>query len=389
MKMAYEAEITTANPGCFLFLIDQSGSMGDRIADKPGGKTKAQGVADAINDLLNDLVAKCTRPDGVRDYFDVGVIGYAEKALPAFTGVLANRDLVPLSEVAKYRSGGKSNDIARVPISFGPVAKGDTAMCAALKRAHEVLEDWVRRHSDSYPPIVINITDGDAKDGDPVEPARYLAGLSTKDGNVLVFNCHISAEKGKPILFPYDEKGLPGYAPRLFKMSSILPPKFREVAKTLGFEVVNDTRGFAFNAELTDVVKFLDLGKHTLMAQLGAGAQMLITASSAPVTMGKEITYNIKVTDQSVTSDLHHMTIAGLIPAETTYVGADGPTRFTLVGREVRFEPVPTMKPRETVEFHIKVKAAKPGAAVFDATMRWDEFGEPIVGHDRTTIVNA
>ena len=110
--MPYEAEITRDNPGCFLFLIDQSGSMADRIADKPGGKTKAQGVADAINDLLNDLVIKCTGPDGVRDYFDVGVIGYGEKVGPAFTGVLANRDLVPLSEVAKYRSDGTSKEKA-------------------------------------------------------------------------------------------------------------------------------------------------------------------------------------------------------------------------------------------------------------------------------------
>ncbi|MDO8636446.1 MAG: VWA domain-containing protein, partial [Dehalococcoidia bacterium] len=236
--MAYEAEISRANPGCFLFLIDQSGSMAEEIADKPGGKTKAQGVADAINDLLYDLVIKCTRPDGVRDYFDVGVIGYGEKVGPAFTGILANRDLVPLSEVAKHQSR-----MGDRPLWFDPVAKGDTAMCAALKRAYEVLGGWVRRHPTSYPPIVINITDGDSKDGDPTEPAHHLASLSTKDGNVLLFNYHISSEKAKPILFPRDEKALPGFAPRLFLMSSTLPPRFREAAKDLGYDVVDDTRG--------------------------------------------------------------------------------------------------------------------------------------------------
>jgi hypothetical protein len=139
-----------------------------------------------------------------------------------------------------------------------------------------VLEDWVLRHPISYPPIVINITDGESTDGNPIEPAHQLASLSTKDGNVLIFNCHISARKDKPILFPRDAKAVPAYGPRLFQMSSILPPKFREVAKNLGFDVVDDTRGFAFNAELTDLIKFLDLGKHTLIAQLAA----------APVTPG-------------------------------------------------------------------------------------------------------
>jgi hypothetical protein len=287
-NMAYEAEITTANPGCFLFLIDQSASMADRIADKHGGKTKAQGVADAINDLLNDLVAKCTKPDGVRDYFDVGVIGYGEKVGPAFTGALANRDFVSVGDIAKHQSVGMSKGIGEMPIWFDPIAKGDTAMCAALKRAHEVLRDWVRRHPDSYPPIVINITDGEAKDGNPTEPARLLASLSTKDGNVLVFNCHISAEKGKPTLFPCDEKGLPGFAPRLFRMSSILPSRFREVAKTLGFDLAADARGFAFNAELTDLVKFMDLGKHALISHVAAiegppwtGEQQYITRREA------------------------------------------------------------------------------------------------------------
>ena len=268
--MAYEAEITRDNPGCFLFLIDQSGSMADRIADKRGGKTKAQGVADAINDLLHDLIAKCTGPDGVRDYFHVGVIGYADKVGNTFTGDLASQDLIPLSELAKYRSAG-------LPISFGPVAEGDTRMCAALMRAHEVLGDWVLRHPVSFPPIVINITDGEATDGNPIEPAHRLASLSTKDGNILIFNCHISARNDKPILFPHDAKSVPAYGPRLFQMSSILPPKFREVAKSLGFDVVNDTRGFAFNAELTDLVKFLDLGKHTLIAQLTVTADILAT----------------------------------------------------------------------------------------------------------------
>ncbi len=285
--MAYQAEISMDNPGCFMFLIDQSGSMEQKISGKRRGKSKAQGVADVTNDLINDLITKCIRPEGVRDYFDVGVIGYGEEVGPAFTGVLANRDLVPLSEVAQNPSGGKGTpelpisseedqhlsggkETQELPIWFEPVAKGDTAMCAALERAYDVLGNWVQRHPDSYPPIVINITDGDAKDGDPIEPAHRLASLRTNDGNVLVFNCHISSLKADPIVFPRDETLLPGYAPRLFMMSSILPPQFREAARNWGYDVASDTRGFAFNADLSDLVKFLDLGKHTLITQLTA-----------------------------------------------------------------------------------------------------------------------
>ena len=54
--MAYTAEISRVNPTCFLFLIDQSGSMAESWGGE-AGKTKAQGVADAINRLLQTLVA--------------------------------------------------------------------------------------------------------------------------------------------------------------------------------------------------------------------------------------------------------------------------------------------------------------------------------------------
>jgi hypothetical protein len=291
--MAYEAEITRDNPGCFLFLIDQSASMADRVADRSENKTKAQGVADAINDLLNDLVTKCTGPSGVIDYFDVGVLGYAEEVKSAFTSSLANRELAPLSEVAKYRSECASKGQSESLISFCPVAAGNTHMSAALKRAYDVLAPWVLRHPASFPPIVINITDGEATDGNPIEPAQRLASLGTRDGNVLVFTCHISAKRDKPILFPRDSKGIPAYGPRLFQMSSILPPKFLEAARKLGFYVADDVRGFAFNAELTDLVKFLDLGKHTLIAQLATGVS--VPALGLPYLTPAEILSNNKL----------------------------------------------------------------------------------------------
>lgn len=123
---------------------------------------------------------------------------------------------------------------------------------------------------------------------------------------------------------------------------------------------------------------------------LGApGAHMSLIDSSDPVAVGDVYTYTIKVLNQSTGNSLHNMTIIGLIPAETVYVGADGPVTFTVVGSEIRFGSVAELKPGDTVEFHIQVRATSAGAAVFNATMRWDEFGEPIVNQEGTTIFLA
>jgi hypothetical protein len=106
------------------------------------------GVADAINRLLQNLVLKCAKEEGVRDYFYVGVLGYGTKVGPAFTGPLAGRDLVPINEVgnmparveARTRkvddgAGGFVDQTIRLPIWFDPVANGGTPMCQAFHQA--------------------------------------------------------------------------------------------------------------------------------------------------------------------------------------------------------------------------------------------------------------
>src|SRR5438105_872397 len=97
--MRYTAEISRTNPTCFLFLVDQSESMMRPFAAT--NKLKAQGVADAINRLLQNLILKCAKSDGIRDYFHVGVIGYGVTVESALGGELRGHCLMPISEVAK------------------------------------------------------------------------------------------------------------------------------------------------------------------------------------------------------------------------------------------------------------------------------------------------
>jgi hypothetical protein len=73
-SMPYSAQISRDNPTAFLFIIDQSGSMDEKAE---GGRSKAQFVADVLNRTLYTLVMNCTKADGVRGYFDVGVLAYS------------------------------------------------------------------------------------------------------------------------------------------------------------------------------------------------------------------------------------------------------------------------------------------------------------------------
>jgi hypothetical protein len=149
----------------------------------------------------------------------------------------------------------------KFPIWFEPLAKGTTPMGQALSLSHHILEGWVGRHPNSYPPIVINITDGEATDSGPVPQAEALTSLATNDGNVLLFNCHISSKPLEPIVFPEGDDDLPdAFARTLYSVSSPLPDGLREMAKAENFELGHEARGFAFNADLVELIRFLDIG---------------------------------------------------------------------------------------------------------------------------------
>ena len=269
--MSYEAEVSRNNPSAFLFLIDMSGSMTDPYGN---GKRKADGVADAINKLLTNLSIKCTKSEGVRDYYDVGVISYGKQVQPALVGELAGVALSRISAVANNPArveertkkeddgaGGIAEMRVKFPVWFDAKAAGATPMCEAFKLAHSTLEPWVTQHAYSFPPIVINITDGESTDGDPTSDAERLRALSTQDGNLLLFNCHISGTNGESILFADSDEGLPDqFAKLLFNMSSVLPSAIRDAAQREGYQVSENTRGFAFNADLVELIRFLDIG---------------------------------------------------------------------------------------------------------------------------------
>ena len=98
--MSYSAEISRANPTCFVILIDQSGSMNDRFGCAESVQSKAQFVADVTNRTLHDLVLRCSSTEEIRNYYEVAIIGYGSTIGSAFSGSLAGANPVKIADVA-------------------------------------------------------------------------------------------------------------------------------------------------------------------------------------------------------------------------------------------------------------------------------------------------
>ena len=292
--MTYSAEVSRTNPSCFMFIIDQSGSMQDVMdptniqplaqpivgdgrtyTHSAQGPTKAEKLADALNNLIRNLIIACTKSDGVRDYYYISVLGYGRTVGPALGGQLSGRELAPISEVAdnpvrvedrsrqvEDGAGGLVTQAVKFPVWIEPKADGETPMCAAFARAQQILSTWLADHPNSFPPVVIHITDGESSDGDPLEAMKTITTSSSTDGSVLLLNLHLSSNPdARQIQFPDSKLELPDeHAKVLFEAASVLIPAMRSAALQQGIQISDGARGFILNADMVTIIKALEIG---------------------------------------------------------------------------------------------------------------------------------
>jgi hypothetical protein len=280
---SYQQEISRKNTGCVVFVLDQSGSMHD--ASGGSGPPKSQILMRAVNRFIRELTLECLKgEDKPRHFFDVGLIGYCTDEEgrplvgPAFQGALAGRDLVsvvdlfdnPLRVEVKEVDDGDGGLLKKKSyVWYDPAAQFGTPTMTALDYTKRVVAGWIAAHPKSFPPIVLHITDGDPTDGDPEPAAAALRDLSTDDGNVLLFNCHLSERTDPALLFPAFEFDIPGTdSMRLFRMSSLLPEKCLGNARAKGYQVEGGARGMIFNADSTHLIQLIQIGTRVARVDL-------------------------------------------------------------------------------------------------------------------------
>ena len=264
----YEAEISRWNPTSFIFLLDQSASMNEEV---PVGISKAEVATNFLNECLKEMIVIGSKPNGVSDYVDVAVLGYGESGV--INCLKTERIISPLSEIQqsvirvenrKKRVSDDDGSVIEVEVRF-PIwveakAKGDNAtklesMKDALMETATQLAYWCENHPNSYPPILMHITDGiyGGDLGEISEIVEIIKEFSTNDGNVLMFNLQISADSADPIVFPDSLPNSYSCSQRsqpLFAMSSELPIGAMEYLHDYFVEhhLNLKSRGFLFNS---------------------------------------------------------------------------------------------------------------------------------------------
>ena len=288
-KTAYTAQITRNTPTAFIFLIDQSVSMQNYTTLYGEEMPMAEAVARIVNHQLNELVLRCIKGSETRDYYDIAIIGYGENAYSGWKGELEGRDFVKPSELKEHpykkittkketrtRKGVKVVEVEEVQWIEAEATEGWTRVHLAFEKAKGLLDEWMEKHHDKdcYPPTIINITDGEFNGATKeyvLQQANELKSMFTNDGNVILFNIHISANKAVCVTCPAskDEVSFSSLATTMYEMSSLLPMRYSDrIADLRGDGTPNNRyRAMSINADMSTLIQLMDIGTPTNISQ--------------------------------------------------------------------------------------------------------------------------
>lgn len=288
-KTAYTAQITRNTPTAFIFLIDQSVSMQKYTTLYGEEMPMAEAVARIVNHQLNELVLRCIKGSETRDYYDIAIIGYGENAYSGWKGELEGRDFVKPSELKEHpykkittkketrtRKGVKVVEVEEVQWIEAEATQGWTRVHHAFEKAKGLLDEWMEKHheKDCYPPTIINITDGEFNGATKeyvLQQANELKSMFTNDGNVILFNIHISANKAVCVTCPAskDEVSFSSLATTMYEMSSLLPMRYSDRIADLRGDGTPNNRytAMSINADMSTLIQLMDIGTPTNISQ--------------------------------------------------------------------------------------------------------------------------
>lgn len=288
IKNPYTAQITRNTPTAFIFLVDQSVSM-KRITTLNGEQMSlAEAVARIVNNQINELVYRCIKTTEVRHYYDIAIIGYGHEVYSGWNGVLAGRDFVSpeelknnpfkkiiVKEEKRTRKGTMIKEIEKVQWLEARCDGNWTHVHKALDKAKALLNQWMKEHHDKdcYPPTIINITDGQFTQvtrEQVVQQANELKAMFTNDGNVLLWNIHITPNHLEQVLLPIGKEELKGdkYSELLYDMSSLLPTRYNQTISDIRGDSVDSRHvAMATNTDMSTLIQLMDIGTPTNISQ--------------------------------------------------------------------------------------------------------------------------
>ena len=276
--------ITHCDKCAILFVVDCSLSMRNLTRFSNTVMTKRNAAAIIVNHFIEELLARATRHDYVRDYYDIGVIGYSGSESFPLLELDNDSIMVSITRLKEYMPQPQSvyinqlchdetSHVARfnIPFWIEPTASGESPVYDAMVMTKSVIEKWCNdpKNQHSNPPIVIHISDGVANDADDIELqfiADDIKSIAINGKGVLFINVYLSTiDEGdnNEELFPQEQSFATGDSDKMFlyKISSSIPDYLEApLSQLLDGDSDATHRAFAANISPISILSLINIG---------------------------------------------------------------------------------------------------------------------------------
>ena len=275
----YSQVISPTTPLLVVIAIDQSGSMNAPFTHYSMILSKSEVASMVASSIIEELISRSYHADKSRHYFALSVVGYSryedypllcDSCHPVSAAIYENSRPKLIRRVIEYIT--PDNHLRLVPEAYyewiKPQAAGTTSMLEMLDCVGDIVSDWCesRQNHKSFPPIVINITDGlDELEYTSLhtQKSNRLKEIGTDNGKTIFINvCIDSCPREERLYFPSEKDVPPSHAAAMLaRMSSPLPEQFNSLHKRYNGKVISQPPyiSLCYNEAVLDIIPMLNM----------------------------------------------------------------------------------------------------------------------------------
>lgn len=278
----YKRCVTRMSRSAIIIAVDSSISMQEWTTLYNTRMRKMEAAALIANFAIDEIVMRSTRYGNMRDYYDIAVLQYSGDGIePIITHddspmVHINTLSAVMPQPVCYNIVHEEEDGTHttMPMILHEWVKAKAYGTAPMYETFVYIKDLLSKWCDdsfnrrSFPPIVINISDGccsDAEDTELLDIAKEIEQIGTKDGSTLIVNIYLANEQddSECTLFPSvcDHFSHDHDCQMLYDMSSTLPQELEYIIDAMvGRNNTRQYKCFARNAALCEILNITDIG---------------------------------------------------------------------------------------------------------------------------------
>jgi len=264
----YQQKLQTKNPGCIIFMVDQSGSM--TTAHPKTEYSLAYAAKRATDVTITEILHACVKNAETMPRVWIGAYGYSTMNQDDVKWIIKGKQydtadhagLINIVDLADIEDEYYEPESELYIVDYVEESgNGGTPMGKAFDEVLTLVENFAQNHPNAHPPIIINISDGEPTDmslADMEAKAQALRSIATTDGETLLWNIHVSATDPNPIICPDAGTKMPdAYADAMLASASSIPDSHRAIAKAKNIDLGETAKCCVYNADSDTLIKML------------------------------------------------------------------------------------------------------------------------------------